>query len=149
MLTLVIGCCLAIIPLGSVSAFLNIQTIGNVGLIVSYIISIACRIHNRNFGSVYGNLTKPPPFYLGKLGGNIINGVAIAVLVVFLVSATFPTAPHPTPNLMNWSSLALGATVVVASFSYIRLRKSYLEHDHSTQLESVTVYADKNHSESL
>jgi choline transport protein len=142
MLTLFIGCCLAVIPLGSNSAFLNIQTIGNVGLIVSYIISIACRIHNRNYGSVYGNLAKPPPFYLGKVGGNIINGVAIAVLVVYLVSATFPTAPHPTPDLMNWSSLALGATVTVAGLSYIRLRKSYLQHDHSTPDEPISVNVD-------
>jgi hypothetical protein len=149
LLTLFIGCVLAIIPLGSTSAFLNIQTIGNVGLIVSYIISIACRIHNRNFGSVYGNLTKPPPFYLGKLGGNIINGIAIAVLIVYLVSATFPTAPHPTTNLMNWSSLALGATITVAGLSYIRLRKSYLEHDHSQPVESVNVYVDKKAPGSL
>jgi choline transport protein len=147
MLTLFIGCCLAIIPLGSNSAFLNIQTIGNVGLIVSYIISIACRIHNRNFGSVYGNLTKPPPFYLGKLGGNIINSIAIAVLIVYLVSATFPSAPHPTPDLMNWSSLALGATVTVAGLSYIRLRKSYLQHDHSMSVEPISINMDSKASD--
>lgn len=56
-------------------------------------------MHNRNHGSVYGNLTKPPPFYLGKIGGNIINGFAIAVLIVYLVSAAFPTELHPTTNL--------------------------------------------------
>lgn len=142
MLTMIIGCCLAIIPLGSNSAFLNIQTIGNVGLIVSYIISITCRMHNRNYGTVYGNLGKPPPFYLGKIGGNIINSIAIAVLIVYLVSATFPTAPHPTTNLMNWSSLALGATVLIAGLSYIRLRKTYLQHERATPFEEVDVNVD-------
>jgi choline transport protein len=99
-------------------------------------------MHNRNYGSVYGNLTKPPPFYLGIMGGNIINGIAIAVLIVYLVAAAFPTVPHPTPDLMNWSSLALGATVLVAGLSYIRLRKTYLQHDHASPIEAVSVVVD-------
>jgi len=145
-LTLIIGCGLAVIPLGSTSAFLNIQAIGNCGITLSYVVSIACRIYNRNFGSVYGNLSKPPPFYLGKVGGNIINSFAIAVLIIYLVSTTFPTAPHPSPDLMNWSSLALGATILVAGLSYIRLRKTYLSRDHSLPVEAVeavNVYADQ------
>lgn len=100
-------------------------------------------MHNRNYGSVYGNLSKPPPFYLGKIGGNVINGVAIAVLIVYLVSAAFPTAAHPTPNLMNWSSLALGATVLVAGLSYVRLRKTYLQHEHGVSVESVVISVDE------
>jgi hypothetical protein len=116
---------------------------------VSYIICIASRIHNRNFGSVYGNLSKPPPFYLGKMGGNIINGIAIAVLIVYLVAATFPAAPNPTPTTMNWSSLALGGTVIVAGLAYIRLRKNYLSRLRPvTEAEEVSgyvdIYVDKN-----
>ncbi|KAJ9667320.1 hypothetical protein H2201_002521 [Coniosporium apollinis] len=125
-LTWLIGCGLAVIPLGSSTAFLNIQTIGNAGLLSSYIICIACRIHNRNFGSVYGSLSKPPPFFLGKTRGNVINGLAICFLIVFLVSGAFPVAPNPTPDAMNWSSLALVLTIVVALIAYIPLRKSYL-----------------------
>jgi choline transport protein len=130
-LTLVIGCVIAVVPLGSNAAFLNLQNISNSGLLVSYFISIACRMHNRNLGSVWGNLDSPPPYYLGKTGGNVINTIALAVLIVFLVATMFPTAPNPTVSTMNWTSLALGATVFVAVVSYVWLRKDYLEEDHA------------------
>jgi len=90
---------------------------------------------------------KPPPFYLGKLGGNIINGIAIAALIVYLVAATFPAAPNPTPTTMNWSSLALGGTVTVAGLAYIRLRKNYLRRLRpvmEVEADSVDVYVEKN-----
>jgi choline transport protein len=96
---------------------------------------------------VYGNLTKPPPFYLGKVGGNIINGVAILVLVVFLVASTFPTAPHPSLDLMNWSSLALGCVVTVAALCYLRLRKRYLQRSRrESELETVDVFVNNEKS---
>jgi choline transport protein len=148
---MVIGCAIAVIPLGSPAAFLNIQTIGNTGLLVSYIICIICRLHSRNFGSVYGNLSKPPPFYLGKVAGNIINVIAVLVLIAFLVSSTFPTAPHPSLDLMNWSSLALGCVVTVAALCYIRLRKRYLQDGQEPEAESVELYVgnDKAQSEGV
>ncbi|KAI1947706.1 hypothetical protein LOZ12_003156 [Ophidiomyces ophidiicola] len=128
-LTWFIGCLIALIPLGSSEAFLNIQSIAITALLASYIIAILCRLHNRNFGSVYGNLSRPPVFFLGKLGGNIINIVALGFLICFLVSATFPIAPHPTPKSMNWSSLALGSTVIVALIAYIVRGHKYLGPD--------------------
>jgi choline transport protein len=122
----VIACGLACIPLGSTAAFLNIQTIGNSGLLVSYIICISCRLHHRNTVGPYGTLAHPPPFFLGKWGGNIINTVAILFLTCFVVSDMFPPAPNPTVETMNWSSLALGGTICLALLCYTRLRKSYL-----------------------
>lgn len=122
----VIACGLACIPLGSTAAFLNIQTIGNSGLLVSYIICISCRLHHRNTVGPYGTLPEPPPFFLGKWGGNIINTLAILFLTCFVVSDMFPPAPNPTVETMNWSSLALGGTICLALLCYTRLRKSYL-----------------------
>jgi len=125
----VIACGLACIPLGSNAAFLNIQTIGNSGLLVSYIICISCRLYHRNAVGLYGTLTSRPPFFLGKIGGNLINSVAIGFLICFVVSDMFPPAPNPTVETMNFSSLACGGTIVVALICYIRLRKSYLGAD--------------------
>ncbi|KAF2395912.1 amino acid transporter [Trichodelitschia bisporula] len=122
LLTLVIGSCIAVVPLGSNAAFLNIQTIGNAGLMVSYTICVAARLHDRNWGPK----RVTPPFNLGHWGGNVLNVLAILFLVVFLVSAMFPGAPNPTTESMNWASLALGLTCLVAGVSYIRLRKNYL-----------------------
>ena len=125
----VIACGLACIPLGSNAAFLNIQTIGNSGLLVSYIICISCRLYHRNAVGLYGTLTSRPPFFLGKIGGNLINSVAIGFLICFVVSDMFPPAPNPTVETMNFSSLACGGTIVVALLCYIRLRKTYLGAD--------------------
>ena len=72
-------------------------------------------------------------------------------LIVYLVAATFPAAPNPTPTTMNWSSLALGGTVLIAGLAYIKLRKTYLrrlspmaESDHEEVNGYVDVYVDKN-----
>lgn len=83
------------------------------------------------------------------MGGNIINGIAIAALFVYLVAATFPSAPNPTPNTMNWSSLALGGTVTIAGLAYIRLRKKYLRRLRAVTAaretsDHVDVYVEKN-----
>jgi choline transport protein len=122
----VIACGLGCIPLGSSAAFLNIQTIGNSGLLVSYIICIGCRLYHRNFVGPYGTLSTPPPFFLGKIGGNLINTIAVLFLTCFVVSDMFPPAPNPTIQTANWSPLALGGTIVVALICYIWLRKTYL-----------------------
>ncbi len=126
LLTWLIGYGLSFIPLGSTAAFVNIQTIGTSGLLTSYIVCISCRIHHRNTVGVYGDLPGKPLFTLGKWGGNIINTIAILFLFCFLVSGTFPVAPSPTSSSMNWSSFALGTTVIIAGVSYIWLRKTYL-----------------------
>lgn len=126
MLTWFIACGLALIPLGSSAAFVNIQTIGNSGLLVSYVICIACRIYNRNYCGTYGNLAERPPFYLGRILGNVVNILAVCFLIVFLVSGAFPMAPNPTTELMNWSSLALGAAIIVAWITYVLRGEEYL-----------------------
>jgi len=121
-----IGSGLALIPLGSTAAFINIQTIGNSGILSSYMICIACRIYHRNTVGVYGTLSAKPPFSLGMWGGNIINTIAVLCQFCFFVSGMFPVAPKPDVSSMNWSSFAWGATVIIAMNVYIRLRKTYL-----------------------
>ena len=145
-LTWLIGCGLAFIPLGSTAAFINIQTIGTSGLLISYIICIACRIHHRNNLGVYGNHPGKPPFTLGKWGGNIINTVALLFLFCFLVSGMFPVAPNPDTSSMNWSSFALGVTIIIALVSYIWLRKTYLGAGGGNQIELVGIQRDRKRS---
>jgi choline transport protein len=141
-LTWVIGCLLALIPLGSTAAFINIQTIGNSGLIVSYLICVSSRLYHRNFIALYGNLAKPPSFFLGKILGNIVNILALLFLFCFLISGLFPVAPNPTIESMNWSSLALGSTLLLSLVSYIWLRKSYLGAGMGNNVELVDMEVD-------
>lgn len=125
-LTWFIGCVIALIPLGSDVAFINIQTIGVAGLQTSYTLCILSRLYSRNFGRVYGNLSHPPPFFLGKVGGNVINSIALLFLICFLVSCTFPPVPRPSVEDMNWSSVALGGTITIALVTYAIRGKKYL-----------------------
>lgn len=134
-----IGCCIALVPLGSNAAFLNIQTIGNGGLLSSYILCISCRLYHRNGVSVYGTLVKRPPFCLGKMAGNIVNCFALCFLIVFLVAGMFPVAPNPTAETMNWTCTALGATVIIALLLFIPLGKGYLGVRAETLPESERV----------
>ena len=138
-LTWLIACGLALIPLGSTAAFLNIQTIGNSGLLLSYLICIACRLYNRNAGSPYGNLSKPPSFFLGKILGNVINTIAILFLICFLISGMFPVEPNPTVETMNWSSFALGVTLLISVISYVWLKKTYLGAGMGDNVELVNM----------
>lgn len=137
-----IGCCIALVPLGSNAAFLNIQTIGNGGLLSSYILCITCRLYHRNAVSVYGTLPKRPPFCLSKIAGNIINCFALCFLVVFLVAGMFPVAPNPTIETMNWTCMALGATVIIALLLFIPLRKSFLGPGAERLPESEMIHED-------
>lgn len=121
-----IGSCIALIPLGSNAAFLNIQTISIAGLLSSYIVCISCRLYHRNAVGVYGSLAIRPPFCMSKMVGNIINVLALMILVVFLISSMFPVTPNPTVTSMNWTSAALGGTVFISLVAYIRLHKKYL-----------------------
>lgn len=101
--TCFIGILISLIAGASPFAFLIIQTIGNSGLLTSYIITIACRVHHRNYVSVYGTRQDRPPFFLGKFWGNVINVFAIICALAFFVVGFFPVAPHPTSSTFNWS----------------------------------------------
>ncbi|KMU86435.1 hypothetical protein CIHG_04224 [Coccidioides immitis H538.4] len=74
-------------------------------------------------------ISRPPPFFLGKIGGNVINILALMFLVCFLVAAVFPIEPHPTVQSMNWSSLALGSTLIIALVGWVVRGQKYLGPD--------------------
>lgn len=105
-------------------------------------ICIASRIHHRNAVGPYGNLAKPPSFFLGKTLGNVINSLALLFLTCFLVSGMFPVFPNPTVDTMNWSSFALGLTLIIAIVSYVWLRKTYLGAGFGGSVELVDMEVD-------
>ena len=80
-----------------------ITSLGQLGLVSSYIVVIGCIFARR----VRGEALLPSRFSLGA-AGIFVNAIALAFLSLAFVFLFFPAAPHPTAASMNWSSLLFG-----------------------------------------
>lgn len=103
---LVTLCCtilLSLVIIGSTIAFNVITSLGQVGLVSSYIIVIACVFAKR----IKGEPLLPSRFSLGKFGF-LVNGMALLFLGLAFIFLFFPAVPDPTPASMNWSCLLFG-----------------------------------------
>ncbi|KAF2191380.1 amino acid transporter [Zopfia rhizophila CBS 207.26] len=111
MVTLLFTTLLSLIIIGSTIAFNVITSLGQLGLVSSYIVAIACILAKR--------LRKEPllssRFSLGR-AGLPVNIIAICFLALAFTFLFFPVAPHPNPQSMNWSCLLFG---FIVSFSLV------------------------------
>ncbi|KAH7380206.1 amino acid/polyamine transporter I [Phaeosphaeria sp. MPI-PUGE-AT-0046c] len=103
MATLLFTTILCLIIIGSTIAFNVITSLGQVGLISSYLIAIGCILAKR----LRGEILLPSRFSLGR-AGTFVNGVALSFLLVAFIFCFFPSTPNPTLEGMNWSSLIFG-----------------------------------------
>ncbi|KAK3110978.1 hypothetical protein LTR53_014201 [Teratosphaeriaceae sp. CCFEE 6253] len=112
--TLVVTCLIALIIIGSTTAFNIILSVSSTGLFTSYIVVIACMLVKRTSGQ------KMPAtrFSLGRLGVPI-NVAAICFLSLAYVFLFFPAAPKPTAASMNWASLIYGCVLGFAGVYYL------------------------------
>jgi hypothetical protein len=139
-----VGSALSVIPLGSIVAFVGVQSIGTTGLLASYVLSIASRLYSRwsnDLTSDYRNISNPStpdgpnttrpasPFHLSKMLGSTLNAVALASLGAFLTTASFPESWNPQirSSNMNWGSVSLGGVMIVAVVGYVFCRNRYLD----------------------
>lgn len=106
LVTLLCTILLSLIIIGSTIAFNVITSLGQIGLVSSYIIVIACVFAKR----IKGEALLPSRFSLGKFGV-MVNGMALLFLGVAFIFLFFPAAPNPTPASMNWSFLLFGFIV--------------------------------------
>ncbi|KAH8712170.1 amino acid/polyamine transporter I [Phaeosphaeriaceae sp. PMI808] len=120
--TLLITTLLSLIIIGSDIAFNVITSLGQVGLVSSYLIVIGCVFAKR----VRGEPLLSAEFSLGR-AGIVVNAIAIAFLSIAFIFSFFPSAPNPSPASMNWSSLMFG---FILSFSliyyYVFGRRNYV-----------------------
>ena len=129
------------IVIGSTTAYAVFLSLTNTGLLSSYVICIACesnvyvyRLHEHCTEWYVGILQKrlcgepfpPSRFNLGNIGGNVINILALAFLVVSWVFQFFPSAPEPTAVSINWSVVIYGAVILFFGIYYfVRDRHRY------------------------
>lgn len=122
LVTLLCTTLLSLIIIGSTIAFNIITSLGQLGLVSSYIIVIACVFAKR----LRGEPLLPSRFNLGR-AGIVINAIALCFLSLAFIFLFFPAAPHPTPQNMNWSCLMYGFILCFSLiYYYIWGRHNYV-----------------------
>jgi amino acid transporter len=111
MVTLLFTTLLSLIIIGSTIAFNVITSLGQLGLVSSYIIVISCIFTKR----LRGEPLLPSRFSLGR-AGILVNAIALCFLGLAFIFLFFPATPNPTPQSMNWSCLLFG---FILSFSLV------------------------------
>jgi amino acid transporter len=112
--TLVFTSLIALIVIGSTTAFNIILSVSATGLFTSYLTVIltviAKRLRKERF--------PVSKFSLGKWGLPV-NIIACCFLVVAYLFLFFPGAPNPDPAGMNWAILVYGVVILFAACYYM------------------------------
>ena len=138
-LTTSLACVLALIVLGSSTAFNNIVSLSVVGLFGSYLLVAVLLLWRRLRGDIklYPSsadaLTNLPgkeltwgPWRIPGVLGTVTNIFTIVYLVIIFLFSLWPPVNHPTAATMNYSSLMFGATMLFSVLYYFfRARKVY------------------------
>jgi choline transport protein len=137
LVTLVFSVLLSLILLGSSTAFNDIVSLSVVGLFGSYLMVVVLMFYRRVRGDIRPSdsiddhgLTNIPgaplvwgPWSMRGVWGTMINGFAIAYLVVIFFFVMWPPVNHPTPATMNYSSVMFGATMIFSVGYYFAYAK--------------------------
>ena len=138
-LTTGLACVLALIVLGSSTAFNDIVSLSVVGLFGSYFLVASLLFWRRLRGDIklYPSsadaLTNLPgkeltwgPWRVPGVFGLMTNGFAIIYLIIIFFFSLWPPTNHPTAATMNYSSLMFGGTMIFSVLYYfLRANKVY------------------------
>lgn len=140
-LTTIISCLLALINIGSSTAFNDIVSLSVVALFSSYLIATVLFLWRRCTGAIVlptevnaTSLANTPgaqlvwgPWRIPGIWGIANNVFACAYLAVILFFCCWPATTPVTAATMNYSSLLLGAAVLLSVVYYaVWARKSYV-----------------------
>ena len=138
--TTAISCLLALINLGSSTAFSDIVSLSVVGLFGSYIITVVLLLWRRIRGDikphgsmaigVHTNIAGEPltwgPWHIPGVFGIFTNSFAVVYLIIVFFFVNWPPVSAPTPATMNYSSLMFGVTMIFSVLYYVFwARKTY------------------------
>lgn len=120
--SLTISALLALINIGSSVALNAITSLGAIAVMISYFLTISCVVYRR----ISGPPLPPRPWSLGRWG-LLVNVSALAGLTPLIFFLTWPLAQPVTAMNMNWSSVMLVGTLLVAAVYYVvRGRHEYI-----------------------
>jgi choline transport protein len=120
--TLAYTCILALIIIGSTTAFNIILSVSATGLFTSYLVVI---------GTVLARKLRNEPFPASRFEiprtiGVVVNIIAMCFLSVAFLFLFFPAAPAPDPASMNWSVLIYGVVILLSGlYYYVKGRHHY------------------------
>jgi len=138
-LTTALACVLALIVLGSSTAFNDIVSLSVVGLFGSYFLVAVLLLWRRLRGDIKlypssgDGLTNVPgkeltwgPWRVPGVFGIMTNSFAIVYLIIIFFFSLWPPQNHPTAATMNYSSLMFGGTMMFSVIYYFfRARHVY------------------------
>jgi choline transport protein len=112
--TLAYTCILALIIIGSTTAFNIILSVSATGLFTSYLVVI---------GTVLARKLRREPFpasrfKISRAIGIFVNTIAMCFLSVAFLFLFFPAAPAPDAASMNWSILIYGVVILFSGLYY-------------------------------
>ena len=143
LITTSISALLALISIGSSTAFNDVISITVVGLYSSYIMPLALLLWRRSTGTIHHEIDQPcvnddgavntknavliwGPFAVPHAMGIIVNATALVYLVIVFLFAFWPTAQPVTPATMNYACLLWGAVILASLIWYAAVaRKVY------------------------
>lgn len=120
--SLTISALLSLINIGSSVALNAITSLGAVAVLTSYYLTISCVVYRRLSGPAL-------PARRWSLGnwGLVINVAALAFLTPLIFFITWPLVTPVTATTMNWSSVMLCGTLIIALIYYVvKGRKEYV-----------------------
>lgn len=109
-----ISALLALINIGSTAALNAITSLAAVATLVSYYLTIGCLVHRR----LRGPALPPHRWSLGR-SGLFINIAALAFLTPLIFFLTWPLVTPVQAETMNWSSVMLCGTLIIAATYYV------------------------------
>ena len=120
--SLLISALLSLINIGSSVALNAITSLGAVAVLVSYYLTIGCIVYRR----LSGRALLARRWSLGSWG-LVINLAALGFLTPLIFFLTWPLATPVTAATMNWSSVMLVGTLIIAMIYYVVwARKEYV-----------------------
>ena len=112
--SLTISALLSFINIGSTVALNAITSLGAVAVTTSYYLTISCVVYRR----LSGPALPARRWSLGRWG-LVINVAALAFLTPLIFFLTWPLVTPVTAATMNWSSVMLCGTLIVAMLYYV------------------------------
>ncbi|KAK3053570.1 hypothetical protein LTR09_005314 [Extremus antarcticus] len=112
---------LSLINIGSTLAFSIITSLGTGTLTLSYIITIGLVVWRK----ITGRPPLPSRFNMGKIGGLVVNMIALLWMIIVLIFCFFPLFPDPTPALMNWAIVVWGGVIIFAILFFVLYARTH------------------------